>query len=172
MHIVHTPILPFANFVASRINMYGKFPIEEMVRRMANPIEVGDGEFVNWNDICYGDQMFDEEAASEAEEIEGAHLAYRMAEWFGPTPTESYREYLFNAVANLETRFCARCEATADVLDAWRKPYVEMVQKIQYLREVGMNRSCPIQRAERRMEFANDSRVAGVPIDWDTFSSL
>lgn len=29
-----------------------------------------------------------------------------------------------------------------------------------------------IGRAERRMEFANDSRMAGVSIDWDTFSSL
>ena len=172
MHIVHTPILPFANFVASRINMYGKFPIEEMLRRMANPIGVGDGEFVNWNDVCYGDQMFDTEAEAEAEEIGGAHLAYRMAEWFGPTPTEGYCEYLYNTVVNLEARFLARCEATADVLDAWRKPYADVVNTIRNLREIEVDRPCEIQRAERRMEFANDSRMAGVPIDWDTFSRL
>ena len=171
MNIVHSPIQPFAQFVASRINKYGRMPLEQLVKNTESPIEVGDGEFVNWNDVCYGDQIFDHEAEAEAEAIHDFYVAYRMVEWFGPTPTESYREYLFNAVANLEARFYARCDATAHALDAWRKPYVEMVQKIQQLR-LGDVQPCPIQRAERRMEYVASCRFNGTGIDWDEYSMI
>ena len=171
MNIVHSPIQPFTQFVASRINKYGRMPLEQLVKNTESPIEVGDGEFVNWNDVCYGDQVFDTEAASEVEVIQEAHEAYRAAEMFGPEPTEAYREYLFNSVANLEARFLARCEATADALDAWRKPYVEMVQKIQQLRLDDVQ-PCPIQRAERRMEYLSECRFNGTGIDWDEYSMI
>ena len=172
MNIVHSPIQPFTEFVASRINKYGRMPLEQLVKNTQSPIEVGEDEFVRWNDVCYGDEVFDTEAEAESEVIRDAYLAYRMVDSFGPTPTESYREYLYNTVVNLEARFLARCEATAAVLDEWRKPYVEMVTKIQQLREVGVDRSCSIQRAERKLEFAAACRFSGTGIDWDEYSMI
>ena len=93
-----------------------------------------------------------------------------------------------------EARFRMRAEATADAIrDAITKRYDmlysgELVSLYGFTRakriRCGLERDPreaeaeaewyedAINRAERRMEFANDSRMAGVPIDWDTFSSL
>jgi hypothetical protein len=93
-----------------------------------------------------------------------------------------------------EARFTMRAEATADAIrDAISKRYAmlragELVSLYGFTRAKRIMRGLErdprdaeaeaewyedaINRAERRMEFANDSRMAGVDIDWDTFSSL
>ena len=177
MNIVHSPIQPFTQFIASRINKYGRMPLEQLVAKTSEPDQWTEDETLSWNQVFTGDiyrehDAFDEEAASEIEVIREAREAYRAAEMFGPIPTEAYREYLFNAVANLETRFYARCDATSNALNAWREPFAKIVQTINNLREVGRDRPCEIQRAERRMEFATACRFAGTGIDWDEYSFI